>query len=236
MVQCQCDGCVNFVQWSGNGRKPRYCSEACKQKAKRVRAKEKRVTNLYTQVTRNKTQQKLTIVPCTIEQANGYVQRFHRHHGSIPAARLAFAVSDESGLIRGVAIIGRPCNTHLDDGWTLEVRRVCTDGCPNACSMLYGAAWKAAKAIGYHRLVTYTLPEEGGASLRAVGWKPVEGCGGKPWNHKGRARKENPIFLTKKTRWDICTHDFATLKPVAFPSDAAIEVMQSELLSETEEA
>ncbi len=72
-------------------------------------------------------QQKLTIVPCTIEQANAYVQRVHRHHGSIPVARLAFAVADEAGVIRGVAIIGRPCNTSLDDNWTLEVRRVCTD-------------------------------------------------------------------------------------------------------------
>jgi hypothetical protein len=166
---------------------------------------------------RNKEHQRLTIIPCTIEQANAFVKQMHRHHGSVPIARLAFAVADESGLVRGVCIVGRPCNTHLDDNWTLEARRVCTDGCPNACSALYGAAWKAVKAIGYRRLVTYTLPEEGGASLRAVGWKAVEGCGGKAWNHKKRERKSDPLFLVKKTRWEIATPDFASPPNIIFP-------------------
>ncbi len=118
--------------------------------------------------------------------------------------------------MRGVAIVGRPCSTHLDDGLTLEVRRVATDGCPNACSFLYGAAWKAARAIGYKRLVTYTLPDEGGASLHAVGWKEIKGCGGDPWKSKKRSRKENPLFLIKKTRWEIATPDYASSHPAVF--------------------
>lgn len=159
----------------------------------------------------------ITIVPCTIDQANAFVSAFHRHHGSILVARLAFAVIDETGLVRGEAIVGRPCNTYLDDGWTLEVRRVCTDGCPNACSALYGAAWKAARAIGYRRLVTYTLPEEGGSSLRAVGWKEIKGCGGKAWNHTKRLRRIDSLFLMKKTRWEITTHDFDSQRAIIFP-------------------
>src|SRR5579864_7367603 len=139
----------------------------------------------------------LQIVPVSIKQANEYVKLLHRHHGSIPIARIAFAAADDAGVVRGVAIIGHPCNTHLDDGWTLEVRRVCTDGYPNACSFLYGASWKAVRDIGYRRLITYTLPEEGGSSLRAVGWRPVENCGGVSWNTKKRTRKEDPIFLVK---------------------------------------
>jgi hypothetical protein len=174
-------------------------------------------------------QQKLTIVPCSIKQANAYVQRVHRHHGPIPVARLALAVADEAGMIRGVAIIGRPCNTTLDDNWTLEVRRVCTDGCPNACSALYGAAWKAVRAIGYRRLITYTLPEEGGASLRAVGWKPVEGCGGRSWNHKKRERKSDPVFLVKKTRWEIVTPDFSSGHQVIFPDGEPCLYLQATL-------
>lgn len=158
----------------------------------------------------------LFIVPCTIAQANSYVQSHHRHHGSIPLARLACAVADEAGDVHGVTLVGRPCNTYLDDDKTLEVRRVCTDGTPNACSMLYGAAWRAAKAIGYTRLITYTLPVEGGASLRAVGWTPIEGCGGRPWNHARRTRSSDTLYLKKKTRWEITApaHPFES---VTFP-------------------
>lgn len=230
-MRCMNPDCPNEIeQHQRAGRKKQYCSEACKQKAKRLRAEEKRVMDLRQSLTRN--QQRLMVVPCTIDQANAFVKLLHRHHGSIPIARLAFAVMDESGLVRGVAIVGRPCNTFLDDNWTLEVRRVCTDGCPNACSALYGAAWKATRAIGYKRLLTYTLPEEGGASLRAVGWKEIKGCGGKAWNHKKRTRQENDLFLLKKTRWEVCTSDFCSCPEIVWPYDTREEVQTTLLFNE----
>jgi hypothetical protein len=214
-------------------RNQQYHDETCKQKAYRKRRQQNRHTEKYLEALRKRQQQqKLCVVPCTIEQANAYVQRIHRHHGAIPIARLAFAVANEAGFIHGVAIVGRPCNTHLDDNWTLEVRRVCTDGCANACSALYAAAWKAAKAIGYRRLITYTLAEEGGASLRAVGWKPVQGCGGKAWNHRKRVRQSDPLFLLKKTRWEISTHDFASAPNVVFPDGPLLEEAQMVLQQE----
>lgn len=220
----QCKGCpLTFEPTRSN---QQYHNDACKQSAYRQRRQQKRNTARYEEALRNKQQQKLVVVPCTIDQANAFVRRMHRHHGSIPVARLAFAVVDESSLVRGVAIVGRPCNTHLDDEWTLEVRRVCTDGCPNACSALYAAAWKAVRAIGYRRLVTYTLPEEGGASLRAVGWKEVKGCGGKRWNHKGRTRQENPLFLVKKSRWEIATREYASSVTVVWPPSPTIQATQ----------
>ena len=61
---------------------------------------------------------------------------------------------------------------------TLEVTRLCTDGTKNACSFLYGKAARAAFALGYRRIGTYTLPDEGGASLRAAGWKLIGERGG----------------------------------------------------------
>src|SRR3546814_18235817 len=79
--------------------------------------------------------------------------------------------------------------------WTREVTRRCTDGAPNACSKLYGAAWKAAKALGYTRLITYTLPEEGGASLRAAGWQLVGTRGGGAWSRPSRPRADTPDHL-----------------------------------------
>ena len=76
------------------------------------------------------------------------------------------------------------------------------------------------------------MPEEGGASLRAVGWKPIQGCGGKAWNHKKRARQVNPLFLVKKTRWEIYTNNFATLPKVVFPDRALLEEVQIVLQQE----
>ena len=145
----------------------------------------------------------LTITPINLEQSNAFVAMLHRHHKPVPGAKFALAVSDAEKIVRGVAIVGRPVARHLDDGWTLEVNRCCTDGAKNACSMLYGAAWKAAKALGFRRIVTYTLPEEGGASLRATGWRPIFGVGGTSWTNNTRKRTDNEHSDGKaKTRWE----------------------------------
>ena len=113
---------------------------------------------------------KLIVVPIEFGEANLFVEKYHRHNSTLPGAKFSLAVSDETGIIHGVAIIGIPKARMLCDGWTLEVNRTCTDGTYNANSMLYGAAWRAAKAIGYRRLVTYIQHGESGASLRAAGW------------------------------------------------------------------
>src|ERR1035441_8056475 len=96
----------------------------------------------------------------------------------------------------GVAIVGRPVARRLDDGETLEVTRLCTDGTPNACSFLYGACRRAAFALGYGRIGTYTLQDEGGASLRAAGWTLIgERSGGNWKNREGRAIESTPDKL-----------------------------------------
>lgn len=128
------------------------------------------------------------MTPINLDEANAFVALHHRHHKPVPGAKFSLAVSDDEGKVRGVAIVGRPVARMSDNGWTLEVNRCCTDGSRNACSMLYGAAWRAARALGYRRLVTYTLPEEGGASLRAAGWKLLGQAGGGSWNCKSRPR------------------------------------------------
>lgn len=146
-------------------------------------------------------QQRLTVVPLRRDEAQEFVRRVHRHHDPPPGDVFRLGVADESGEIRGVAMVGRPVARNLDDGWTLEVNRVATDGCPNACSALYGAAWRAAKALGYRRLVTYTLPSESGASLRGAGWLMVGEAGGGTWDRKERPRVDtHPTQM--KLRWD----------------------------------
>lgn len=130
----------------------------------------------------------LTVTPTNLDEANAFVSAHHRHHKPVPGAKFALAVSDAAGQVRGVAIVGRPVARMSDDGWTLEVNRCCTDGARNACSMLYSAAWRAARALGYRRLVTYTLPEEGGASLRGAGWRLLGEAGGGSWHRATRPR------------------------------------------------
>ena len=121
----------------------------------------------------------LEVVPITLREANAFVEQNHRHHGPTVGHKFSIGLSDGEKIV-GVAIVGRPVARHLDDGWTLEINRLCTDGTRNACSMLYAAAWRTARAMGYKRLVTYILESENGASLRAAGWKCVgqAACGG----------------------------------------------------------
>jgi hypothetical protein len=129
----------------------------------------------------------LSVVPITQREALAFVEQRHRHHKPPRGSVFQVAASDGERIV-GVALVGRPVSRKLQDGWTLEVNRCCTDGTRNACSMLYGAAWRAAKALGYRRLITYTLPEEGGASLRGAGWKLIGERGGGSWNVPSRPR------------------------------------------------
>lgn len=145
---------------------------------------------------------RMEITPINLDEANAFVAKFHRHHKPVVGCKFCIAVSHE-GLVVGVSIVGRPVSRHLDNGWTLEVNRVCTDGTKNACSMLYGASWRVAKELGYKRLITYTLPEEGGASLRASNWKLVGLRGGGNWNTKTRPRVDTAEFLRgQKLLWE----------------------------------
>lgn len=112
----------------------------------------------------------LRVVPITLEQANDFVLKHHRHNKVLRGHKFAVGVADDTGL-RGVAILGNPSAPALQDGVLIEVRRLCTDGARNACSMLYGAARRAARAMGHAPVITYTLPSEGGASLRAAGFE-----------------------------------------------------------------
>lgn len=144
----------------------------------------------------------MEITPINFEEANAFVQAFHRHHKPMQGCKFCLAVSDGNKVV-GVAIVGRPVARMLDNGWTLEVNRCCTDGTKNACSMLYSHAWKAAKALGYKRLITYTLPEEGGASLKASNWKCIGLRGGGNWNVKSRPRIDTDELLRgQKLLWE----------------------------------
>ena len=148
----------------------------------------------------------LAITPISIRQANDFIREYHRHHGPVIGAKFALAASDADGRVRGVALVGRPVARHYDNGFTLEVNRCCTDGARNACSMLYAAAWRVAREMGYRRLITYTLQIEGGASLRAAGWQLIGERRQRSWNMPGRPRVESPQ-TGQKYLWEVADRD-----------------------------
>lgn len=125
----------------------------------------------------------LYLTPLSLREANAFVDRHHRHHKAVTGHKFSIGCSQDGQLV-GVAIMGRPVSRYLDDGLTLEVNRLCTTGEKNACSMLYAAAARAAKAMGYQKIITYTLDTEPGTSLRAAGWKCMGLAGGKRWTGK----------------------------------------------------
>lgn len=125
----------------------------------------------------------LDIVPVSLAEANAFVEQNHRHHKPVVGHKFSIGATNGEKII-GVAIVSRPISRYLDNGLTLEITRLCTDGTRNACSLLYGAAWRAAKAMGYKKLITYILESETGSSLKAAGYKCVGQAGGLRWTGK----------------------------------------------------
>lgn len=143
-----------------------------------------------------------TAVPMTLSEANRFVEALHRHHPPVVGHKFSIGALRDDHLV-GVVIVGRPVSRHRDDGATLEVARLCTDGTKNACSFLYGRAAKAAFALGYDRIGTYTLPNEGGASLRAAGWRLIGERGGGEWDVPSRPRERMKHPTGPKLLWEL---------------------------------
>ncbi|MEY1555348.1 XF1762 family protein [Yoonia sp. R2331] len=137
----------------------------------------------------------------SLDEANAFVRDHHRHHPPV-VGHLYSIGCFQAGRLCGVVIVGRPVSRHRDDGLTAEVTRLCTDGTRNACSFLYGKASRAAFALGFTRIGTYTLPDEGGASLRAAGWKLIGKRGGGEWSVPSRPRKSMKSPTAHKHLWE----------------------------------
>lgn len=142
----------------------------------------------------------LSAVPLSLSDANEAVARWHRHHKPVIGHKFSIGAIQNGELV-GAAIIGRPVARMLDDGMTLEVTRLATDGTRNACSFLYGRAARAAFALGYRRLGTYILATEPGTSLRAAGWRLIGKAGGGSWNRESRLRTDKHP-TQEKMRWE----------------------------------
>lgn len=129
----------------------------------------------------------MVLVPIFQKEAFAFITRLHRHHKKPVGSIFQIAVA-EDGKIVGVAVVGRPNGRRSQDGFTLEVTRLCTDGTKNACSMLYAACWRISREMGYRKLITYILNTEPGTSLKASGWRLIGERGGGSWSVPSRPR------------------------------------------------
>jgi len=143
----------------------------------------------------------LQIEPVSFREAKAFIAKHHRHHGPAQGWKFGIGVSRAAALV-GVIVVGRPVSRVLDDGYTLEVTRCCTDGTRNACSKLYGAAARVAREMGYRRIITYTLETEAGKSLQASGWRMTALTQGhREWSCPSR-RRQSAAPTCPKRRWE----------------------------------
>lgn len=143
----------------------------------------------------------LNLFPATLKQANEMVSRLHRHHFPVVGHRCSIGCEDEDGLVHGAAIVGRPVARAVDQNRVAEVTRLVTDGTPHACSMLYAACARAAKAMGYYHIQTSILEDEPGTSLVAAGWQFDHIIKGRNWNTPSRTGRRTDQPMCDKKVW-----------------------------------
>ena len=140
---------------------------------------------------------KLEAIPLELKQANEFVSELHRHHDAVYRDKFRIGASLNGKLV-GVVQVGRPVSRMLDDGKTVEVVRLCTDGTKDVCSFLYSRAARIAKEMGYTKIITYILEYESGNSLKAAGWKQEAVTSGGNWSRPSRPRNTTAPTVPKK--------------------------------------
>ena len=136
-------------------------------------------------------------IPLELREANEFVSHLHRHHDPVYRDKFRIGASLNGKLV-GVVQVGRPVSRMLDDGKTVEVTRLCTDGTKDVCSFLYSRAARIAKEMGYEKIITYILESESGTSLKAAGWKQEAITSGGHWTRPSRPRNTTAPIVPKK--------------------------------------
>lgn len=142
----------------------------------------------------------LHVRPMLVAPAREHVLKNHRRLPRLRGAMWAVGCYDGADLL-GVALVGRPRARAADGLGRLElVRLSVVEGVPNACSMLYGACARAARAMGALDLWTYIHEDEPGTSLRAAGWIFDRMTRAEEWDRPSRARGK-AADARPKARW-----------------------------------
>lgn len=144
---------------------------------------------------------RIWVVPLTLKQANELIADWHRHHKPVVGHRFSLGAVDSEGKTVGAAVVGRPVAREVAQYEVAEVTRLVTNGTYNACSALYAACARAAKAMGFMKIQTYILASEPGTSLKAAGWEKEGDTKGGDWNHGWRKGRRTDQPMEPKQRW-----------------------------------
>lgn len=145
--------------------------------------------------------EKMVIIPINLKQANEFVLAHHRHNTKVVGCKFCIGLWANNKLC-GVAIVGRPVSRVLDNGFTCEINRLCTNGITNGCSKLYGACCRIAREMGYKKIITYILKSENGASLKASNFMYCGIAGGVKWTGKRYTNKTQKVPHEMKQRYE----------------------------------
>jgi hypothetical protein len=140
------------------------------------------------------------IRPILVAPAKEHVLANHRRLKRLAGAMWAIGCFDGEALV-GASVVGRPSARSAQQLGRLElIRMAVIEGHPNACSMLYGACARAARAMGAVDLWTYLHGDEPGTSVKAAGWIFVGMTAGGEWDRILRPRV-NALDSKPKQKW-----------------------------------
>lgn len=149
---------------------------------------------------------RLVTRPITVRRATalGWVAETHRRLPRVQGAMWGVSLRDADADMEllGVVLVGWPSQEQTRE--TCEhlrvLRTAVREGVPNGCSMLLGAAWRAARAMGALRMDTHTHLDEPGTSLVAAGWVEDGLTSGGEHSRPGRPRRP-AVDARPKRRW-----------------------------------
>lgn len=147
----------------------------------------------------------LELVEVGLTEAKDFIRTHHAHNVPPLSWRWGHGLRNGGELV-AVATVGRPVARMIDGTTTVEVTRLCVNReldkelTWNACSQLYTAAAREAKARGFKKAITYTLETESGHALKAAGWVAEWKTKGGSWNRPSRGRTDKAPTC-RKIRW-----------------------------------
>lgn len=163
----------------------------------------------------------MRIVPIELKELNILVYKYHRHHKPVQGHRFSIGLENNDEYV-GACSVGRPvARLGGNPKEVLEVTRLVCRGDKNSCSMLYSAAARVGKELGYLKIQTYILESESGVSLKASGWKCEDDCcGGGGWNDRNGKKRRTDQPICKKQRWVKILSEHKTNIGISLPNVA----------------
>lgn len=137
-----------------------------------------------------------------LREACGFIARHHRHHVPPQGGIVALGLWEDEKLV-GIGILGRPLARAAQMNGDAELIRLCVlPDVAHAASALQARMKRVAQSLGFRRMLTYTLADEAGTSMRAAGMqRDIDLTRGGEWTTPTRKRLAAIHPTARKIRW-----------------------------------